>query len=125
MQKLDGVESVDVSLNEGRVRVQFAPETSVTIAQLRRTIRNQGFTPREATLTVSAQIEMRGGAPVAVVPGSGVTYTVTAGGDVLEQLSGLVGSTVVLEAQVELDQDDVTPDRMEVTRVRGGPPTAP
>ncbi len=121
VQKLDGVESVEVSLNEGRVRVQFAPKTSVTIAELRRTIRNQGFTPREAKLTVSAQIEMRGGGLVAMVPGSGVTYTVTAGGDVLERLSGLVGSTVVLEAEVGLDQDDVTPDRMQVTRVRGDP----
>ena len=121
MQKLDGVESVEVSLNEGRVRVQFAPETSVTIAELRRTIRNQGFSPREAKLTVSAQIEMRDGGLVAMVPGSGVTYTVTAGGDVLERLSGLVGSTVVLEAEVGLDQDDVTPDRMQVTRVRGDP----
>ena len=119
MKKLDGVESVSVSLNDGRVLIRFAPDNSVTIAELRRAIRNQGFSPKEATLTVSARIEMRGGGLVAIVPGSGVTYAVTAGPDVRERLSGAAGSTVVLEGEVPIDVDDVTPARIEVDRVAG------
>ena len=119
MQKLDGVEKADVSLNEGRVHVELAPQNSLTIAELRRAIRNQGFSPREATLTLSAQIEMRDGGLVVIVPGSGVTYAVIAGGDVPEQLAAAVGSTVVLEGEVARDEDDVTPERIEVARVAG------
>ena len=121
MEKLDGVESAVVSLNEGRVRVEFAPGNKVTIAELRRAIRNQGFTPREAMLTLSVQVEMRGAAPVAIVPGSGVTYTVAADAELLARLSGLAGDTVMLEGQVELDENDVTPERLQVTRVAGDP----
>ena len=77
VNKLDGVERADVSLNEGLVSVQFAAENAVTIDQLRRTIRDQGFSPRDAILTLSAVIEMRDGALVAVVPGSGAENAVT------------------------------------------------
>ena len=117
VEKLDGVESAEVSLNEGRVHVQLASENSVTIARLRRVIRDQGFSPRDATLTLTARIEIRGGGLVAIVPGSGVTYTVTAGGEVRPRLSEAAGGTVVLEGEVAMDEDDVTPERIEVTRV--------
>lgn len=117
VEKLDGVESAEVSLNEGRVRVRFAPETGVTIAELRRTIRNQGFSPQEATLTVSARMERRNGAMVAVVPGSGASYIVAAEADVQTRLSAAAGSEVVLEGRIEMDDDDVTPNRIQVMRV--------
>lgn len=117
VEKLDGVESAEVSLNEGRVRVRFAPQTGVTIAELRRTIRNQGFSPQEATLTVSARMERRNGAMVAVVPGSGASYIVAAEADVQTRLSAAAGSEVVLEGRIEMDDDDVTPNRIQVMRV--------
>lgn len=120
VEKLDGVERAEVSLNEGRVHVQLMSGNSVTIAELRRAIRNQGFSPREATLTLSARVEARGAALVAVVPGSGVVYDVTAAGEVRTRLSGVTGSTVVLEGRVAADEDDATPERIEVTRVAGG-----
>ena len=76
VERLDGVESAEVSLNEGRVRVRFAPSTQVSIAELRTTIRNQGFSPQEATLTVSARMERRSGTLVAIIPGAGASYIV-------------------------------------------------
>ena len=117
VEKLDGVDNAEVSLNDGRVSVQFAPQNRVTIAALRRVIRHQGFTPREAKLTLSARIEIRGGALMAIVPGSGVAYTVTAEGEVHGQLSSNTGSTMVLEGEVAIDEDELTPERIEVTAV--------
>jgi len=67
-----------VSLNDGRVRVRLAGEHTVTVAKLRRVIRRQGFSPREATLKLTARIELRGDSLVAVVPQSGVTYDLVA-----------------------------------------------
>ena len=120
VEKLDGVDNAEVSLNDGRVRVRFAPGNTVTIAELRRTIRHHGFTPREAKLTLSARIEIQAGALVAIVPGSGVTYAVTADGEVHRRLSNSAGGTVILEGEVAIDEDDLTPERIEVTAVVGG-----
>ena len=120
VEKLDGVDKAEVSLDEGRVTVRFAPGNTVTIAELRRTIRHQGFTPKEARLTLSARIEIRGGALMAIVPGSGVAYAVTADGQVHARLSSSAGGTVVLEGEVAIDENDRTPERIAVTAVVGG-----
>ena len=120
VEKLDGVDEAEVSLDDGRVRVRFAPGNTVTIAQLRRTIRHQGFTPREAKLTLSARIELHGGALVAIVPGSGVAYAVTAEDQVRGRLSSSVGGIVVLQGEVAIDENDVTPERIAVTALVGG-----
>ncbi len=120
MKKLDGVESADVSLNEGRVSVQFSSENGVTIDQLRRTIRDQGFSPRDAMLTLSAVIEMRDGALVAVVPGSGAAYTLTAEESIRSRLTSATGGTVIVRGRVEADENDETPTSLAVTLVGGG-----
>ena len=119
VEKLDGVDKAEVSLDDGRVTVRFAPGNTVTIAELRRTIRHQGFTPKEARLTLSARIEVRSGSLVAIVPGSGVTYAVTADGQVHTRLSGSAGSTLILEGEVAMDENDRTPERIAVTAVVG------
>ena len=120
VEKLDGVDKAEVSLNDGRVSVRFAPGNTVTIAELRRTIRNQGFTPKEAKLTLSARIEIRGGALVAILPGSRVAFAITADGDVQSRLSSSAGDTVVLQGEVAMDESDLTPKRIAVTAVLGG-----
>ena len=119
VEKLEGVESVEVSLNEGRVRIRFASDNGVTIAELRRTIRNQGFSPKEARLTVSARIEERNGALIAVVPGSETSYAVVPSAKVQTRLASAVGTILVLEGEIEADENDVTPDRLRVIRVLG------
>ncbi len=120
VEKLDGVDKAEVSLNDGRVSVWLAPGNTVTIAELRRTIRKQGFTPKEAKLTLSARIEIQRGALVAIVPGSEVAYAITADGDMQSRLSGSAGDTVTLEGEVATDENDLTPERIAVTAVVGG-----
>src|SRR5688500_9162125 len=50
MQKLNGVVSVRVSLNQGLTVLELKPGNSVTLARLREVIRNNGFVTREATV---------------------------------------------------------------------------
>lgn len=119
VKKLDGVETVDVSLNEGRVTVRFARGNGVTIHQLRRTIRNQGFSPREATLTLSAVIETRDGILIAVIPGSEAAYTLIAEDEVRARLARGAGATFIVQGRLEADEDGVTPNRLAVTAVDG------
>ena len=47
MQKVEGVRTVQVSLKQGTTTLELRPDNQVTVAQLRRVIRNNGFVPKE------------------------------------------------------------------------------
>jgi hypothetical protein len=68
--KLSGVESVNVSLERAITDVQLRPGNSITLDQLRTIIKNNGFTTREATVTVVGTLIERGGQPALEVTGT-------------------------------------------------------
>ena len=49
MQKVDGVQSVRVSLNDGLTILDLKAGNAVTLAKLRQIIKNNGFVSKEAT----------------------------------------------------------------------------
>ena len=116
---LDGVETADVSLNDGRVTVGFRAENAVTIAQLRRAIRDQGFSPRESVVTLSADMELREGTLVAVMPGSRAVYELVAEEAISVRLRSAVGTSIAIRARVGADEDEETPTELTVIRVSG------
>jgi hypothetical protein len=68
--KIEGVRSVKVSLKEGVATIQFAPTHRVTLARIRQAIRSNGFTPREAEITVAGSLVQRGDTLTLAVPGT-------------------------------------------------------
>lgn len=52
LKKLPGVTDVRVSLNEGRAIVALAADSSTTLERIRKVIRDNGFTPKAARVTV-------------------------------------------------------------------------
>lgn len=68
--KIEGVQSVKVSLKEGLATIQFVPSNRVKIARIREAIRSNGFTPREAEVTVGGSLTQRGDTLSLVVPGT-------------------------------------------------------
>jgi hypothetical protein len=50
MQKVDGVQAVRVSLNDGLTILDLKPGNGVTLAKLRQIIKNNGFVSKEATV---------------------------------------------------------------------------
>jgi hypothetical protein len=56
VQKLAGVESVNVSLERASAEIQLRPGNSITLEQLRRIIENNGFAAKEATVTVTGKL---------------------------------------------------------------------
>jgi len=58
--KLAGVEAVTVSLNDGEAALQFADDSPTMLADIREIIRNNGFTPKEAIVTVAGELERNG-----------------------------------------------------------------
>jgi len=59
--KLPGVTAVRVSLNEGKAILSLSPDSRATLAQIRRVIRNNGFTPKEAQVLVMGHLGQDGG----------------------------------------------------------------
>ena len=48
MQKVDGVEAVKVSLNDGLTILELKPGNTITMAALRQIVKNNGFVSKEA-----------------------------------------------------------------------------
>ena len=78
VQKLPGVESVNVSLERASTDIQLRPGNSITLEQLRRIIKNNGFTSKEATVTVVGKLIERGGQPALDVTGTNTVMLIVA-----------------------------------------------
>jgi hypothetical protein len=70
MQKIGGVETVRVSLNEGLTVLDLKPGNSVTVATLRQVITNNGFVSKEAQV-VARVAPVAGGDDSFEVSGTG------------------------------------------------------
>lgn len=85
MAKLPGVESVAVTLNDGRAVLTLKPENTLTLGQVRERVVRNGFTPRDARITAVAE----------VVGGEALRLRITGALDVLD-----VRTTPELEQQL-------------------------
>ena len=79
MRKVEGVESVDVSLERASAAINLRPGNRITLAQLRQIIKNNGFSAKEATVTVVGTLTERGGKPALTVSGTDVVWLLTSG----------------------------------------------
>jgi len=64
IKKLDGVESVDVSLEKATADIRLKPGNAVTLPQLRRIIRRAGYPTKDAQVDARGAIGERNGKPV-------------------------------------------------------------
>ena len=126
VEKIPGVEKVDVSLNEGVAVIRLAATNDVTVSQVRRIIRDKGFTPRDAQLRVRGRVEARDDEFVLLLPGPNRRYALRAGGALQSRLREAAGLDVVIEAQIPEDGAvDVSPATLEVSSVIRRPTQAP
>jgi copper chaperone CopZ len=70
IDKIEGVTSTTVSVNEGMTTEQFASSNSVRIEQIREVIRSNGFTPKEADVRVAGLLVHRGDTLALAIPGA-------------------------------------------------------
>jgi len=64
VRKLDGVESVDVSLDKASADIHLTPNNRVTLAQLRAAIKKNGYATRDAQVEARGKIVVRDGRPM-------------------------------------------------------------
>ena len=62
--KLDGVESIEVSLEKASAEIRLKPGNNITLPQLRRIIRQAGYPTKDAQVTARGAIVDRAGTPV-------------------------------------------------------------
>ena len=94
LQKIDGVAKVEVSLNAGDANIRLEPTNRVSVEQIREAIRKNGFTPKEAEVTVVGKLVERGGRLVLEVSGPNVTLALS--GPRAGELQAMAGTVVVL-----------------------------
>ena len=63
-KKLEGVESVDVSLEKSSAEIKLKADNKITLPQLRRIIRSSGYPTKDAQITARGRIIERDGKPV-------------------------------------------------------------
>ena len=56
LQKIPGVESVDISLNQGRASIALRAGNSVTLEQVTQVVKDKGFTPRGARVVARGEL---------------------------------------------------------------------
>jgi hypothetical protein len=76
VRKVEGVESVDVSLERASAAITLRPGNRITLPQLRQIIKNNGFTAKEATVTVLGTLTERGGKPALSVTGTDIVWLI-------------------------------------------------
>ena len=64
IKKLDGVESIDVSLEKASADIKLKPDNKITLAQIRRIIRSNGYPTKDAQIDAKGTFVERDGKPV-------------------------------------------------------------
>jgi copper chaperone CopZ len=59
LKKIDGVETVDVSLEQGLARVQLKPTNKVTLQKIQTVVKKNGFSPKSAKVQLRGTIQHR------------------------------------------------------------------
>ncbi len=74
MKKVNGVESVKVSLNKGEALLRLKAGNSVTVERIRQVVLDNGFTPMDSDVEVVGKVTERNGKPALAVSGPDLVY---------------------------------------------------
>ncbi|MGH7477006.1 MAG: heavy-metal-associated domain-containing protein [Longimicrobiales bacterium] len=100
VQKLPGVDTVAVSLNEGVASVRFAAEHRISIEQVREIIRSNGFTPKEAVVRIAGSVSERDGQAALRLPGRKEPYLLYRAAGAAPPVLPPLGARVVIAGRV-------------------------
>jgi len=123
VKKLDGVESVTVSLEAGTADIRLRPGNVVSLQRIRRLIRNSGFTPKQAEVTAVGKKVAWEKKPAFEVSKIGVVYLLEEDPDhpaAMSRLSGAgeVGGLLVAEGTVSEEAEGT--ERLRLRRLGRG-----
>jgi copper chaperone CopZ len=101
LNKVEGIASVDVTLKRGVAHLVLKPGNTVTLAQLRKIIKDAGYTTGEAVITARGAVVVRGDRLELDVTGTATSLIVAADAADPQPFARLrmspVGSTLSVE----------------------------
>ena len=121
IEKLPGVESATVSLNEGRAVIRLQAGNSITLAQIRESVERNGFTPQQAVVEAEVEILRSDGRIQLRIAGTSEAYDVPLGAHpaaIQQQLTAASGSRVLIQGVVAAQKDKKIAPTMQVTSVK-------
>ncbi len=121
MEKLPGVESARVSLNEGRATIQLNAGNTVSMTQIRQGVERNGFTPQQAVINAQADVIAAGNRLQLKISGTNDTYDVAAtihAEDIQRQLKQSSGQKVVIEGIIPVQKDPKATPVIQVNSVK-------
>ena len=100
LKKTPGVETVEVSLNKGLATIHLKPGNTVKLQQIRKSVEDKGFTPKDAKVRLTARIVNDGGHLSLKVSEANESFAVkmaAEGKKTERQLQELINKNVVVE----------------------------
>lgn len=119
LKKFPGVESVDVSLNQGVARVKLSPGNAVYVEQFWDAVRKNGFTPRQTHVVVHGAVLVTRGKLLLKVTGTSRSYELVSDPKnprLIDQLKEQ--TTITLEGSMTPVKDPAKPLSIEVGGVQ-------
>jgi hypothetical protein len=115
--RLEGVESVHISLNDGRAALTLEADNTVRLAQVYTIVRQAGFTPREARVTARATVRLVKERALIEIVGTSESFTAfPSEGVETADLTTRAGTVVLVEGIIEAPNATVEP-RIAVTSI--------
>lgn len=119
VEKIPGVDSVEVSLNEGYADIALAETNAATVDQVRNAIRKNGFSPRETRLRVRGTVERQDTTLVVRLP-HGVSFRLRGSEEEVERLGAMEGYRVRLVGELPAPESATGDWRaLRVIRIEG------
>lgn len=121
MEKLPGVESAKVSLNEGRTTIQLNAGNAVSMTQIRQGVERNGFTPQQAVVKAQADVVATANGLQLKISGTNDTYDVAATAHaehIQQQLKNNAGQRVVIDGIVPVQKDPKATPVIQVNNVK-------
>lgn len=105
MKNIRGINTVDVSLNQGLATVTLNPDNTVTYKQLQNAITRNGFTTKQSDVVVAGVLLNENGALKLKVSGTSDVFTLTPDSSSPNKPSTLTGKSVVVTGAINEKAD--------------------
>jgi hypothetical protein len=122
---VNGVESVQVSLEKGLATVKFKPGNSVTLKQLQNAITKNGFTMKESRVAAAGKLILEGGNTKFQISGSNDLLSLAPESSSAPALSASSSATFVVEGTIPESAKRKAPDTIRYRSLSPENPESP
>lgn len=117
IKKMPGVTSAEASLKQGSAHIELKPGNTVRLEDIAQKVRDNGFNPKDAVVSVKGELVRKDGKLRLMVLGSNDLYDLTPGPQVgAAELEKQAGSIVLVNGTIRAskEKDKNYPRRIEL-----------